>query len=123
MPNLYRRKAYLYKGYQSLGFSDWAPAFGGAITGVEKRGAAFCLRLMSTTWHTYNEGKRVAIFLGKGNATGLGSVTTSTDVLSEEFTAIPVDLTDAPEAADLMDANFTYLLDIAGELTAITGAS
>lgn len=122
MPSLHRRKAYLYKGYQGLVLADWAPAWGGVVTAVEKAGAAVRFRVMSTTWHTYNEGERVMFTPGKKASFGMGAVTYSNHVLSGQFTGITVDLTDGPAAADLVDTEMTFLLDIGGELTAITGA-
>jgi hypothetical protein len=124
MPSLHRRKAYLYKGYQNLGLADWAPALGGVIAGVEKVGPSVRFRVMSTTWHTYNDSERV-IFLPvpKGMSPGGGLVSFSSDVLSGEFEDIPVDLTDAPAAEDLVNPYVTFLLDIGGELVAITEAS
>jgi hypothetical protein len=124
MPSLHRRKAYLYKGYQGLPLVDWAPAWGGVVAGLQKIGAAVRFRVMSNIWHTYNEGERGMFIPWKKKATwGLAAVTYSSDVLSGEYSGINVDLSDGPSAANLVNSDLTFLLEINGELTAITGAS
>ena len=119
MPSLYRRKAFLYKGYQNLGLADWAPAFGGAIAGVEKRGLGIAFRVMSTTWHLHNDSRRVALRAHKPTGIGSGvapTIALQSHMLSDDYSAT-VDLTNAP--SELTSANYTYLADFDDDLQAI----
>lgn len=61
MPTLQSRRAFLYKGYQSLGIDRWVRSFGGAIDGVERLGAAVTISLVDTMSLTRQKGNQVLL--------------------------------------------------------------
>lgn len=123
MPSLYRRRAFLYKGYQNLGLDQWARAFGGVIAGAEKTGTLVTFSVMSTTWEGYTDGKRVAFGTSTSAADtpiyGSVSVTTN-DVLSGDFSGITVNTSFSNIAAL---GNGHHLVKIGGHWKAITAAT
>lgn len=58
LPNYYRRKAFIYKGYRQLPTDKWLRAYSGIITSAQKQGPKVSFSLMSTSWETYAEGDR-----------------------------------------------------------------
>jgi hypothetical protein len=121
MPSLYRRKAYLYKGYQNLGLDQWARAFGGVIAGAEKTGTMVKFSVMSTTWEGYTDGKRVA-FGTSTNAADTpiyGALSLSSDVLSGDFAGITV----GASFTTTNLGNGHHLVNVGGHWKAITGVS
>lgn len=113
MPSLFRRKAFLYKGYQDLALESWAPAFGGVIAGVQKQGPAVVFRVMSTTWNTWSDGRSVC-FKWATDAPGLVPITE--DALPLDFSV----LADIAEATSNI-GNGHYLINIGGSWNGITG--
>jgi len=118
MPSLFRRKAYVYKGYQNLGMDQWARAFGGVIAGAEKTGALVTFSIMSTTWDYYTDGRRVAFGSSKNPSDPplYGSVSLATDLLSGDYSASL-----SPAIANANLNNGHHLVKLGGHWKAITG--
>lgn len=119
MPSLYRRPAYLYKGYQNLGLDQWARAFGGVVAGAKKSGAVVTFSVMSTTWDTYTDGKRVLLgpSTNASDSPVFGSIQLTTDVLPGDFTNIAF----TGQTANLNNGH--HLVRVGGHWMAITRAS
>jgi hypothetical protein len=56
MPNIYGRRAIIYKGYQDLAFDQWVPAFAGVVSGIERIGPSITFSLDDTRWLTEGDG-------------------------------------------------------------------
>ena len=91
MPSLYRRPAYLFKGYRDLGLASWLKAFGGPIVGESKSGQTVTLEVMSQSWEMYRDGSIWIIHpwdFGR-----LGEFTRP--VLPEDFADIQISINDS----------------------------
>ena len=121
MPSIYRRRAYLYKGYQSLGLEKWAPAFGGAITGASRVGAQVTFSVSDTSWLAYANAQQMVVGNGANNPSNqvvFYSGTLTNDLLAGDYSGIAVT---TPSATRL--GNGHYLLKIAGHWVAVTSVT
>lgn len=116
MPSIYRRRAFIYKGYQSLPLDQWQPAFGGCIGGVKRFGAKVTFSLYDTTWQAYANGEQVVLsgdpLLGRWH---FKSLSLANDTLAGDFNSVAVTVDD-PTNLD----NGHYLFNIAGHWAAVT---
>ena len=74
LPNYYRRKAFIYKGYRQLPMDKWLPAYAGLITAAKKQGPKVSFSLLSTTWETYADGDTSASSSSWRSATAAAAV-------------------------------------------------
>jgi hypothetical protein len=128
MPSLFRRRCYVYKGYQNLAMDQWAPAFGGMIGGVAKHGAKVTFSLFDATWLAYANGKQVIVG-GAGSNPSTGPST----VLPPPILSQPGMIANGVGAADYTVSvntdnvgnlgNGHYLLNIGGHWVAVTSVS
>lgn len=120
MPSLYGRKAFLYKGYQNLGFAQWVRAFGGVIGGVAKQGPKVTFTLFDNMWLTWANGGQILLGPPKDptRASVFRSATLTNDLLPGDFDNVLIDVDDATNLG-----NGHYLLNLAGHWAAVTSVS
>ena len=88
MPSLYRRLAYLYKGFQGLGPTSWLKAYGGPIVGEGKDGSVVTLEVMGQTWEMYKDGNM--LLMRKVDVTDLA--VPDPDILKQDYTGIVINV-------------------------------
>jgi hypothetical protein len=118
LPNVYRRLAYVYKGYQGIASTvSWLPAMGGIITGDAKtKNGGVELSASSMTWETYVRGSRM-----------IADTLTNLQTYPEVYTVFPPLLGGdynleiyAPNIGNL--ANGHYALKVHGEWLGVASA-
>ena len=96
LPSLYRRVAYIYKGYRHLPLDKWERAFGGPIASITQDGGAVTLSIMSQSWQLWGAG--------------------DTKILEGDFDQAPV-LDEGAVVNDQLGGDFDFTLNTA-KLTA-----